>query len=334
MNMTLSRGDLRSAAESIISLWNDCLGDSYPVDDRLFLQLALMGEKDEKALFLSRREEDGLVSGAVLAKIAKDEDSSCARPVGYLSFLLVAPREQGQGLGGRLLGEAERWCREKGAVAIHLGSDYGHFFPGVPLYDSPIAESALAFFSNRKYAAGTVEMDLISDLSNNSLFSPGAEDTERLKAAGVRFASCAPSRRAAVSGFFAHSFPGRWEREISEAFSKGLRDEDLALLIRKEDEAVIGFARLCCAASPLLSPGLYWRALLGPNAAALGPIGIDPAYRGGGLGLSLLRLALESLKARGARNTIIDWTDLDRFYAKVGFVPWKRYLGMTRTLEA
>ena len=334
MNTIISRGDLRSAAESIISLWNDCLGDSFPLDDRLFLQLALTGEKDEKALFLSRREEGEIVSGAVLAKMAKKGDPSSARLVGYLSFLLVAPHEQGKGLGGRLLGEAERWCREKGAVAIHLGSDYGHFFPGVPLYDSPASESALAFFSKRKYVSETVEMDLISDLSSNSAFNPSAEDEAKLKAASVRFALFTPSRRAAVSDFLAHSFPGRWEREISEAFSAGLRDEDLALLIRKADEAVIGFARLCCAASPLLSPGLYWRALLGPNAAALGPIGIDPAYRGAGLGSSLLRMSLERLKARGARNTIIDWTDLDRFYAKAGFVPWKRYLGMARTLEA
>ena len=321
-------------AETIIPLWNDCFGTSFPLDDRLFLQLSLAGRMDERAFFVSRREEGGPISGAILAKLSRSEALGSTRPVAHISFLIVSPREQRKGIGGRLLETAEAWCEEKGAASIRLGSDYGHFFPGVPFDASPQSKARIAFFSQKKYAKRTIEMDLLSDLSNNSKFSPDARDEEKLKAAGLRFALGGSSRREAVSTFLAHSFPGRWEREISEAFSAGLRDEDLALLIRTADEAVIGFARLCSADSPLLSPGLYWRDLLGQNAAALGPIGIDEAYRGAGLGLSFLRLSLGTLKARGARNTVIDWTDLDRFYAKVGFSPWKRYMGMTKTLES
>jgi len=334
MHANILRGDLKMTAESIIPLWNDCLGNSFPLDDRLFHQLSLAGGMDEKAVFVSRYEEEGPVSGVILAKLARREASGTARPAAYISFLFVSPREQGKGIGSQLLEAAEGWCKEKGATSIRLGSDYGHFFPGVPFDDSPQSRATIAFFSQKKYAKQAIEMDLITDLATNSAFGPGSEDDEKMNAAGVRFTLCAPSRRAAVSDFFARSFPGRWEREISEGFSAGLRDEDLALLARTEDDSVIGFARLCCSDSPLLSPGLYWRNLLGPNAAALGPIGIDAAYRGAGLGLSLLRMSLGTLKARGARNTVIDWTDLDRFYAKVGFAPWKRYMEMIKTLEA
>ncbi|HWP68625.1 MAG TPA: GNAT family N-acetyltransferase, partial [Rectinemataceae bacterium] len=149
---------------------------------------------------------------------------------------------------------------------------------------------------------------------------------------GCYFSLCDPSRRAAVLAFFARAFPGRWEREISEAFAAGMRDEDLALLVRKADNSIAGFARICCADSHLLSPGLYWRGLLGPDAAALGPIGIEASSRRQGLGMSLLRRSLAELKLRGARKTVIDWTDLDGFYAKVGFIPWKRYVGMEKSL--
>ncbi|MHB0895998.1 MAG: GNAT family N-acetyltransferase [Spirochaetales bacterium] len=334
MRVKILRCELKKVAESVISLWNDCMGDSFPLDDRLFRQLALAGEMDEKALFVSRREGQEPISGMALAKLTRGGRQGTARPEAHISFLLVSPREQKKGIGGYLLEAAERWCRENGATSIHLGSDYHHFFPGVPLDDSPRSRSAIAFFSKKKYVNQTIELDLIADLSINSLLSPSDEDDVKLNAAGARFALCAPWMRAAVLDFFARSFPGRWEQEISEAFSSGLRDEDLALLTRKADNTVIGFARLCSSDSPLLSPGLYWRGLLGPNAAALGPIGIDAAYRGAGLGLILLRKSLGTLKARGARNAVIDWTDQERFYARVGFAPWKRYQGMMKNLKA
>jgi len=40
--------------------------------------------------------------------------------------------------------------------------------------------------------------------------------------------------------------------------------------------------------------------------------------------MALLRGALGTLKARGVRLTVIDWTGLLGFYGKLGFKPWKR----------
>jgi len=57
----------------------------------------------------------------------------------------------------------------------------------------------------------------------------------------------------------------------------------------------------------------------------LGPIGVSASVRGKGLGLALLRLCLEELAKRGVEATVIDWTDLGAFYAKMGFIPWKAY---------
>jgi GNAT superfamily N-acetyltransferase len=183
----------------------------------------------------------------------------------------------------------------------------------------------------RGYAEGQVEMDMIADLSSLDLRPPSGRD---FSSPGYRFSLSSPSLRPSVLAFLSRCFPGRWESEISEAFAAGMRDEDLGLAVREADDAVVGFARIGDLRSPLIWPGLYWRGLLGASPGSLGPIGIDPACRGLGLGLDLLRASLAELKRRCVRNTIIDWTDLGDFYAKLGFAPWKRYRIMTKSLNA
>jgi predicted N-acetyltransferase YhbS len=172
---------------------------------------------------------------------------------------------------------------------------------------------------------------MIADLACLDLGSPRDGN---FSCPGYYFSLCSPSLRPAALDFLSRCFPGRWESEISEAFSASMRDEDLGLAIREADDAVVGFARIGDLGSPLIWPGLYWRSLLGASPGSLGPIGIDPAFRGFGLGLDLLRASLAELKRRGVRNTVIDWTDLEDFYAKLGFVPWKRYRVMTKSLNA
>ena len=44
------------------------------------------------------------------------------------------------------------------------------------------------------------------------------------------------------------------------------------------------------------------------------------------MGLALLVRALEQLRDWGAKETVIDWTDLLDFYGRCGFTPWLRYV--------
>lgn len=331
MEMIITPADPEKWAAAIVALWNICIGETFPLDERLFRQQISL-ERDESILFVAQREPEGPLCGALLAKRATRKDERGIVPdSGYISFILTGPTERRMGLGRRLLDKAESWCAERGARTILAGSDYCHFFPGLPLDDMAPSKAALSFFSKRGYEEGPVEMDMIADLSRLNLRSAGDKD---FPASGYRFSLCSLELRVPALAFLSRCFPGRWESEISEAFAAGLRDEDLTLAIREADNAVVGFARIGDGASPLVSPGLYWRGLLGASPGALGPIGIDPACRGLGLGMDLLRASLAELKRRGVRNTVIDWTDLGDFYAKLGFVPWKRYRAMTKSLDA
>jgi predicted N-acetyltransferase YhbS len=61
-------------------------------------------------------------------------------------------------------------------------------------------------------------------------------------------------------------------------------------------------------------------------------MGLSPALRGRGLGLTLLDRSVQHLARLGVEEMIIDWTVLLDFYGQVGFVPWKRYQHGERTL--
>lgn len=331
MEAIIAPADPAKCAADIVRLWNACLGKAFPMDERLFRQQTSL-ERDDYLLLAARREPEEPLNGAILVKRATRKDEKGTVPdTGYISFILTTPGARGKGMGSRLLEEAEAWCARRGVRTIIAGSDYCHFFPGLPLDDSSLSASAISFFSKRGYRQGQVEMDMIADLALLDLRLPRDGGFSCL---GYRFSLCSPSLRPAALAFLSRCFPGRWESEISEAFSASMRDEDLGLAIRETDDAVVGFARIGDRGSPLLWPGLYWRGLLGASPGSLGPIGIDPACRGLGLGLDLLRASLAELKRRGVRNTVIDWTDLEDFYAKLGFVPWKRYRGMIKSLNA
>ncbi|MCE1196706.1 GNAT family N-acetyltransferase [bacterium] len=335
MNFEIAPESLDGTDTEIVELWNAAIGESFPIDIRLYRQQTPPSD-EASALFVARNRgaarENAAPLGAVLVKVQPagavgGAKSDAETRTGYLSFIVVARDRRRGGIGGALLDRAESWCRDRGATSIRLGSDYRHFFPGLPVDDSAVSKTTRAFFEKRGYVPGSIEYDLEADLRDIDL-GPSAEAA--FAAPGYRFSLCGDELRAAALDFLSKTFPGRWRREIAEAFDAGMEGTDLALALDVKSGLPVGFARICGEGSARLGPGLFWRGLLGGHAGALGPIGIDPAHRGKGLGLALLRGSLASLKSRGTRRVVIDWTDLAGFYGKLGFAPWKAYLGMTK----
>lgn len=335
MNFDIIPENPDSVDTEIVRLWNAAIGKTFPLDLRLFRQQAVP-ETGDSALFVARyRDSDQpseVLVGFALAKISSQRTSEEGKTdkgtrMGFLSCIAVSGDRRREGIGGSLLSSAEIWCQNHGAASISLGSDYRHFFPGLPIDDSSETKETGAFFEKRGYVPGDFEYDLEADLRDIDL-DPSAEAA--FSVPGYRFSLCGDEMRTKALAFLSKTFPGRWHREIAEAFEAGMEGNDLALALREKDDLPVGFARICGIKSACLSPGLFWRGLLGDHPGALGPIGIAPLFRGQGLGLALLRGSLASLKSRGARRVIIDWTDLTGFYGKMGFAPWKTYLTMTK----
>jgi len=339
MEYSHSQESPQSTVGEVVSLWNKSLGNHFPLEERLYRQQVLF-PRQKSALFVARQTEpDTKMVGAALARISAAFADARQPVVGHVSFIVVDPDQRRKGIGTELLSLAESWCKRQGTQILRLGSDYPHFFPGVPVSIPPQESSLLGrapfsedvttseFFAKRGFRADWTEYDLIADLKTIDL---GSSPHEVFAQTDYHFSLCSDELRPATLEFLSTSFPGRWYQEMVDGFENGLQNEDVALAVQNDSKKVVGFARIGSKTSSHLSPGLFWRGLLGPNSGALGPIGVDSSCRGKGLGLALLRASLSELKRRGVDLTVIDWTDLVGFYGKLGFRPWKAYRGMSK----
>lgn len=322
--------DPQGGADELLALWNGTIGDEFPLDSRLFSQ-QLRLDTDPRACFAVRG-GDGRLSGAVLAKRAARPGASGAIPAaGYISFILTAPDRRGRGVGGDLLDAAFAWLAERGAATVSLGGDRYHFFPGRPIYAAEGSEALRRLAASRGFEPAGLEYDLVAEIGRadpaglGRSSGDGPESAVTDPAAGFEYGSLRRDEAKAFSAFMRACFPGRWADEMAEGLAAGMDPRDVLLARDAADGSIAGFARICDAKGPVLAPGVYWRAAMREAPGGLGPIGVDAAKRGSGVGLALLRYGVAELEARGVRTMAVDWTDLVDFYGKIGFRVWKRY---------
>jgi GNAT superfamily N-acetyltransferase len=129
----------------------------------------------------------------------------------------------------------------------------------------------------------------------------------------------------AAQGFVDRVFPGRWADEVARGLAAGCT----VLTLQREAGEAIGFCVAPRPADAVLAPALGWTGSpWGPpdaGIAGLGPLGLDAAARGGGLGLALVAAAARWQGARGHRAALIDWTSLADFYGRLGARAWRVY---------
>jgi ribosomal protein S18 acetylase RimI-like enzyme len=191
-----------------------------------------------------------------------------------------------------------------------FGMDPDHLWPGCPT-DVPWLEAGLR-------GAGFEPGDVCHDMERDLGVEP---DLPAVPLDGLATAPARAGDRSALERFFKAEFPGRWR---SDTLARLEEDPDAVWLLWRGRE-VVGFAVIQTEGVVRPSAGAVWRRSLGPDWAALGPIGIAKALRGRGLGRAFLADALRRLQARGARQTIIDWTVLTDFYGQFGFQPTRTY---------
>lgn len=118
--------------------------------------------------------------------------------------------------------------------------------------------------------------------------------------------------RAEVLAFEAATFPS-WLRWFD-------RPAGAILVARDARGAVVG---------SLLFHGppgaTIYAPMLGPTAGTIGCVGVAAGARGAGVGSAMVVRASELLRDAGTRACHIGWTERERFYARLGYVPWRRY---------
>jgi predicted N-acetyltransferase YhbS len=118
-----------------------------------------------------------------------------------------------------------------------------------------------------------------------------------------------PEDRAAIDQLLDRAFGAGRLDKTSYAFRKGVAPvADLALVARADaDSAILGTLR-------------FWPVRIGSHAALLlGPLAVEPALKGKGIGAALMFQGLDA--AAWARHSrVVLAGDLD-YYARFGFVP-------------
>ena len=123
----------------------------------------------------------------------------------------------------------------------------------------------------------------------------GAPLRRKLEGQGVLIRTCRPYEMHAVQEWIARTFSTRWVSEFTAAMSH----QPVGCIIATRNREVLGFA--CFDAT---------------MRGFIGPMGVDPSLRMGGVGKALLVTALEQMKALGYGYAVIGGTGPQEFYSR------------------
>lgn len=311
--------------DALCELWNRELGERFPMRPELLRQNSL---EDRNVLQAGSWIAMDAVArrpvGFVVVKCWQEQlDVQLGKGVGWIQALLVDRNDRGQGIGSELLARAERALRQRGVQKIWLGRDPYHYFPGIPVESPEVS----AWFAARGYR-------LLEPLENDLLCRYSDQDDQKSvplpQVADGRFRLLAADDKDAFLSFLHRCFPGRWEYEAIHYFQRGGTGREFVVLERQGE--IVGFCRINDAKSPFIAQNVYWAPLFARELGGIGPLGIDPAHRGSGLGLALVQAGIAMLRQRGIQQIAIDWTALVDFYAKLGYSSWKQYAKYSKEL--
>lgn len=301
-------------APGLLAVWNAALGARFPMTARLWRQNVDDDPHYRAGDGLLARDTDGTLAGFVVTRRFRKLDAYPAMhavaDTGWIAALVVAPAYQGQGIGSRLLRQAEDQLRAQGAARCVIGGNPGHFLPGPPV-EQP---RALRFWARRGYPP----LSLAHDLRHNLTGWTRPPLPESVRAGDYRLGLGQLGQEEAILDFLRREFPGRWHAELTERFARGVTASDV-LVLQDRAGAVEGFLALWHFAGAFLGPSVGCQATLGPRFGGIGPLGIAASLRGRGLGLALVAAGTAALQARGVAECAIDWTGLLEFYGRLGF---------------
>ncbi|WP_257347907.1 GNAT family N-acetyltransferase [Pseudalkalibacillus decolorationis] len=292
----------------VCSLWNQELGNEFPISERLFIQnsfkcLHLL----EEGSFIVHCDEK--VVGLIISKVTREQVDLLPNKVGWIQVILVAKEHRRKGIVMKLLQMAEKSLRNCGVSKIVLGRDIHHYFPGIP----SCCSDTLIWFEKQDYQYVNKVQDYYRSVSSGI----------KLLKTDLVISVLKEVEQGALLAFLHQSFPGRWEYEAIDYFRAG--GDGRHFLVAKKEGKIIGFVRVNDTESPILGPNVYWDAVFPEKMVGIGPLGIDRYYRKNGYGKAIVEAAIQLAVERKAKHLVIDWTELDTFYKSFGFEVWKEY---------
>lgn len=306
-----------SNKEIITTLWNQEFGKIHPISDELFKRN--IKNIYEKASFVALENDE--IVGFILTKIwDKNFQINAYIDVAWISLIYVMPKYRRQGIGARLLNDATKALQEIGKKILYIGRDIYNYFPGLPID----MNKNIDFFIKNGFEYSYQTHDLIS---RNDELLPIKNKI------GYTFRLGTIEDKNELISFMNKNWPGRWTYETIDYFDNGGNGNEYLICLNSKNE-ICAFTKICYPDTDinLISNSVTWRARF-KKLGGIGPLGVDPAYRGNHLGYDIVAWSVNKLIKQNVTEIIIDWTGLLEFYRQFGFEVWKSYSYLTKKIS-
>jgi GNAT superfamily N-acetyltransferase len=304
-----------AAAPHVVRLWNDALGDTFPLREPVLRQCL---EENPSA-----RPEDAclawdggrLVGFGYLGVHRLDlAETATYRERGQIQAVVVASESRRRGIARRIAGRLAGRARDHGIKRLEAAGGMFYLWGGIP-DDLP---EASAFSEAIGFELGDVSWDLRGDVTGLRVDDASAA---LLRAEQMTVEAATAADAVDALAFLLAEFGGEWWHETRWFLARG-GDPATLLLLRDASHRIVGLARIHRPDVRPIGPPHFWVARRPPAAGGLGPIGIAAERRGRGLGRALLVSALDQLRIAGLTDVVIDLTSLLGYYGTHGFEPW------------
>jgi len=267
----------------LAALWNRAIlaqGEGYEITGCLLERLDAIvhdnGLSFEVVVARDRTEVVGFALGCAQKAGAGDGTESGSEP-GWLSGVAVEPSRWRQGIGRRLLRGLEQAFVKQGKTAVATQT----FRMPVSLLRRPYLDSApYRFLVSCGYRPLTHELYLRNNLERFQLSDEVRRRREVLSAEGIHYRMYEPGDRAELLGLLGRCFSATWRATIERATADDRRP---VIFVVCAGEQIVGFMGPLDIRQPR-TPGSF------------GSPGVDPAFRGRGIGKVLINLSLDYLK--------------------------------------
>ena len=292
----LIRRNLQNSKKIILDSWNQEFKEIHPISDRIFknkiIDCSLVISELSYALYL-----DDKYIGFIVVKKSSLEDN---KNILYISLIHVIKEYRNQGYGNYLLNCVFLFLDKTNYNKIYVGGDELCIFSGVFNQNNTDTHS---FFTERGFEIQSKNVNLIVHKKLDVFY----ENKDVKFILGV-----SEDLKASVLYLIQQNFSKRW-------FSEVLNTENYNLGVLLKDNDVIGFINTANIYSEYY-PNSMNDYLLFEKLSGIGPLGIKPEYQGKGLGLYMVNKTLQHLFEKGASDIMVDWTGLEYFYKKCGFM--------------
>ena len=304
MQITIRSMEISDLPE-VVRGWNHSLPHDQ-VDESRFEDVILDDPNHKKGAALVAV-HDGKIIGFINSIVregilgADNRGRQHEKDNGHIKGIFVLEQFRRQGIGAKLLTEAEKYIKSKGKKIIRVITYTGrYFFPGVDLR----YKAALRLFENRGYQEDHIIDDVDLEVKDYQISDYQKDARRRMAEFEVHIEDYDPSMLDEMRKFvekvnMTSWFPEGWEERFKEKGNK---------VAAFKGEEIVGWASY--------HPGV--------GTAGFGPIAVLEEMRGNGIGSCLLLESVLRLKDAGADRVIASWANTP-FYLPNGWNICRQY---------